>query len=101
MNSELWGILFWKGRDMKRCAFVLASILLCVSLVSGQPAKSRIRGTSLGDWMTSYWSWALGAEQEGSRKRIVFLPIPQGEPSEQDPPAESAGTRSSSGCLPA
>ena len=70
---------------MKRCAIVFASILFCVSLVSGQPAKSRIRGTSLGDWMQSYWAWALGGEQERSRKRIVFLPIPQGEPSEQDP----------------
>ena len=35
--------------------------------------------------MKQYWTWALGGNQAGQVKNVVFLPLPVGRPSEQDP----------------
>jgi hypothetical protein len=35
--------------------------------------------------MKQYWTWALGGGQAGQAKNVVFLPLPQGQPSESDP----------------
>ncbi len=70
---------------MKRVAAGLCVGLLTTSLVLAGNPHSQFRGQGLGNWMKLYWTWFLGGDQAGHVKNTVFLPLPAGEPSEEDP----------------
>src|SRR5215218_2988709 len=72
-------------RTRSRLAFTCA---LVAALAAGAVARgSRVsaRGRELGDLMTQYWPWFLGAKVPGQVKNVVFIPLPAGEPSVEDP----------------
>lgn len=55
------------------------------------PPESHAFGRTLGGWMESYWTWILGGDQEGQVKKVVFMPLPAGEPISEDCPTVLVG----------
>ena len=70
---------------MKRLLSAVVICLLVVSLASAHSPANRAHGLSLSELLDLYWSWVLGASDEDHYKNVVFLPIPPGAPSEDDP----------------
>src|SRR5687767_14297572 len=68
---------------MKRFAAVVCALLLAVTLVQ---AEKKFRGKTRGEWMAAYWTWYFtGEPADGAVDNTVFLPIPDGVPSEENP----------------
>jgi len=72
---------------MKTLVVCLMVCLLAAPLVAiaASPGHSKAFGKSLGEWMNLYWTWFLGGDQDGYVKDVIFLPLPAGEPSAEDP----------------
>jgi hypothetical protein len=61
--------------------------MLAAALAAGAIARAAHVSSkpTLGDLMVQYWPWYTGARVPGQVKNIVFIPLPAGEPSEEDP----------------
>jgi len=72
---------------MKRLLLTLGVCLLALSVARAGvlPGDSSAYGKTLGGWMKLSWSWQLGGSKAGTVKNVSFLPIPAGEPSDEDP----------------
>lgn len=58
--------------------------LVTVNAGGPSPGHSNSFGNSLGMWMDLYWTWALGGDQAGNVKKVVFLPVPEPSSVEED-----------------
>ncbi|HVK08340.1 MAG TPA: hypothetical protein VM597_06135 [Gemmataceae bacterium] len=76
----------WSARVA--AGLLLAALVVAGPAHAGPPGSSNAYGKSLTEWMTLYMTWALGGDQEGQVGKVMFMPLPAGEP--VDP--EAAGT---------
>ncbi|NJK31453.1 MAG: hypothetical protein HC927_02985 [Deltaproteobacteria bacterium] len=66
--------------------------MLCLGPVAEayaqMPGQSHAFGNSLEEWMLKYWAWIFaGADPDtNGEKNVVFLPLPAGEQTDDDPP---------------
>jgi len=58
---------------------IVGASILATSLTAGVLTQGRIQGKTLSTWLTSYWSWALGASNSNHSGNVVFMPLPEGE----------------------
>jgi hypothetical protein len=64
------------------CLFLL---LVCSHTSAAVPGNAAARGQSLDQWMLQYWTWFFGGSQANEQNNVLFLPLPVGTPSPEDP----------------
>ncbi len=55
------------------------------SAFAGVPGGSHAFGDTLEGWMVGAWEYLLGGEGEGRDGNVVYLPVPDGVPTDDDP----------------
>src|SRR3982751_2177737 len=72
-------------RTRLRLAFTCTLVAVLAAGAVARGSRVSVRGRELGDLMKQYWPWFLVAKVPGQVKNTVFIPLPAGTPSVEDP----------------